>query len=176
MVKINFRGKSENAMFLHFLRLSYMQKIRKFYRAVFRENIYRQTERQTETDPNLWVLRTLSLSRWTKNKLNTKDFEIKTSFRPKICKKLAENQENWLFLRYLYPLWGFRGGWEVMWRKFFFSKSAKFLPPGTCRVWGALWKFKVISIKPSKKFWVFQKSAWNIFLHYQIITAEYQKN
>ena len=30
----------------------------------------------------------------TKNKHNTKDLAIKTSFRPKICKKLAENQEN----------------------------------------------------------------------------------
>ena len=29
-VKMNFREKSENVMFLHSLRLSYMQKIRKF--------------------------------------------------------------------------------------------------------------------------------------------------
>ena len=48
-VKMNFRGKSENVMFLHSLRLSYMQKIRKFYRAVFRENIYRQRDRQRRT-------------------------------------------------------------------------------------------------------------------------------
>ena len=37
-------------MFLHFLRLSFMQKIRKIYRAVFRENGVRQTDRQTERD------------------------------------------------------------------------------------------------------------------------------
>ena len=49
-VKMNFRGKSENVMFLHSLRLSYMQKIRKFYRAVFRENRVRQTERQRERE------------------------------------------------------------------------------------------------------------------------------
>ena len=40
-----FSGKSKNVMFLHSLRLSYMQKIRKFYRAVFRENIVRQRDR-----------------------------------------------------------------------------------------------------------------------------------
>ena len=52
-MKMNFREKSENVMFLHSLRLSYMQKIRKFYRAVFRERggeTERQTERQTERD------------------------------------------------------------------------------------------------------------------------------
>ena len=69
-MKMDFWEKSENVMFLHSLRLTYMQKIRKFYSAVFRENIYRETdrerERQTETDPNLRVLRTLSLSRRTK--------------------------------------------------------------------------------------------------------------
>ena len=37
-------------MFLHFLRLSFMQKIRKIYRAVFRENGVRQTERQRDRD------------------------------------------------------------------------------------------------------------------------------
>ena len=47
-MKMNFREKSENVMFLHSLRLSYMQKIRKFYRAVFRENIYRERERERE--------------------------------------------------------------------------------------------------------------------------------
>ena len=83
-MKMNFLEKSENVMFLHSLRLSYMQKIRKFYRAVFRENIYRQTERerdrerdrQTETDPNLRVLRTLSLSRRTK-----KHEELRETYR-----------------------------------------------------------------------------------------------
>ena len=35
-------------MFLHSLRLSYMQKIRKFYRAVFRENRVREKDRKTE--------------------------------------------------------------------------------------------------------------------------------
>ena len=69
-MKMNFREKSENVMFLHSLRLSYMQKIRKFYRAVFRENRVRETERQTETDPNSRVLWTLSLSRQT-NKLRS---------------------------------------------------------------------------------------------------------
>ena len=49
-MKIIFREKSENVMFLHSLRLSYMQKIRKFYRAVFRENIVREKDRHTESD------------------------------------------------------------------------------------------------------------------------------
>ena len=49
-MKMNFREKSENVMFLHSLRLSYMQKIRKFYRAVFRENRVRETERETDRD------------------------------------------------------------------------------------------------------------------------------
>ena len=61
-------------MFLHSLRLSFMQKIRKIYRAVFQEKRGRETDRQTdrereretETDPNIRVLRTLSLSRRTK--------------------------------------------------------------------------------------------------------------
>ena len=35
-------------MFLHSLRLSYMQKIRKFYCAVFRENRVRERERERE--------------------------------------------------------------------------------------------------------------------------------
>ena len=35
-------------MFLHSLRLSFMQKIRKVYRAVFRENGVRQRERERE--------------------------------------------------------------------------------------------------------------------------------
>ena len=71
-MKMNFREKSENVMFLHSLRLSYMQKIGKFYRAVFREKgggeRERDRERDTEreTDPNIRVLRTLSLSRRTK--------------------------------------------------------------------------------------------------------------
>ena len=72
-VKMNFREKSENVMFLHSLRLSYMQKNRKFYRAVFQENRVREgdRERETETDPNSRVLRMLSLSRQTKHtKLN----------------------------------------------------------------------------------------------------------
>ena len=47
-VKMNFWEKSENVMFLHSLRLSFMPKIRKIYRAVFRERGGRQTERQTE--------------------------------------------------------------------------------------------------------------------------------
>ena len=64
-MKMNFREKSENVMFLHSLRLSYMQKIRKFYRAVFRKS-RGETDRKTETDPNSRVLRTLSLSRRTK--------------------------------------------------------------------------------------------------------------
>ena len=73
-MKMNFWEKSENVMFLHSLRLSFMPKIRKIYCAVFRENLVRQTERQREreterqreTDPNIRVLRTLSLSRRTK--------------------------------------------------------------------------------------------------------------
>ena len=36
-------------MFLHFLRLSFMQKIRKIYRTVFREMGIRETERDRET-------------------------------------------------------------------------------------------------------------------------------
>ena len=47
-MKMNFREKSENVMFLHSLRLSFMPKVRKIYRAVFRENLVRQTERETE--------------------------------------------------------------------------------------------------------------------------------
>ena len=49
-MKMNFWGKSKNVMFLHSLTLSYMQKIRKFYRAVFRENIYRETDRERERE------------------------------------------------------------------------------------------------------------------------------
>ena len=49
-VKMNFWEKSKNVMFLHSLRLSFMPKIRKIYRAVFRENLVRETERQTERD------------------------------------------------------------------------------------------------------------------------------
>ena len=49
-MKMNFSEKSENVMFLHSLRLSYKQKIRKFYRAVFRENIYRERDRQRERE------------------------------------------------------------------------------------------------------------------------------
>ena len=37
-------------MFLHSLRLSYMQKIRKFYRAVFQKNRVRETDRETDRD------------------------------------------------------------------------------------------------------------------------------
>ena len=62
--KNEFLGKNENVTLLSSLILSYMQKIRKIYRADFRENrgreTERQTERQTETDPNIRVLRTLS--------------------------------------------------------------------------------------------------------------------
>ena len=71
-VKMNFWEKSENVMFLHSLRLSFMQKIRKIYRAVFREKggkereTHTERERQRETDPNIRVLRTQSLSRRTK--------------------------------------------------------------------------------------------------------------
>ena len=69
-VKVYFWEKSKSIMFLHSLRLSFMQKIRKIYCAVFRENgvreTDRETERQRETDPNIRVLRTLSLSRRTK--------------------------------------------------------------------------------------------------------------
>ena len=72
-MKMNFWEKSENVMFLHSLRLSFMPKIRKIYRAVFRENRVRETDRErdreTETDPNSRVLRTLSLSRRTKKNL-----------------------------------------------------------------------------------------------------------
>ena len=49
-MKMNFWEKSENVMFLHSLRLSFMPKIRKIYRAVFRENLVRQTERQRERE------------------------------------------------------------------------------------------------------------------------------
>ena len=49
-MKMNFREKSENVTLLHSLILSYMQKIRKIYRAVFRENRVRQTQRETDRD------------------------------------------------------------------------------------------------------------------------------
>ena len=78
-VKMNFWGKSENVMFLHSLRLSFMPKIRKIYRAVLRENLVRETERQTdretETDPNIRVLWTLSLSRRTKKQHSKIDLD-----------------------------------------------------------------------------------------------------
>ena len=47
---MNFPEKSENVTLLHSLILSYMQKIRKIYRAVFRENRGRQTERKTDRE------------------------------------------------------------------------------------------------------------------------------
>ena len=65
-MKMNFSEKSENVTLLRFLILSYMQKIRKIYRADFWENRERETETETETDLNIRVLRTLSLSRRTK--------------------------------------------------------------------------------------------------------------
>ena len=38
--------------------------------------------------------------------------------------KTSRKSRKLTFLRYLYPLWGSRGGWEVMWRKkFFFQKE-----------------------------------------------------
>ena len=49
-VKMNFWEKSENVTLLHFLILSYMQKIRKIYHADFRENRGRERDRQTERD------------------------------------------------------------------------------------------------------------------------------
>ena len=73
----------------------------------------------------------------TKNKHNTKDLAIKTSSRQK---KLAENQENRLFYGTHIPFKGPEGGWGSCDEKFFFSIVAKFLPPGTCQVWGALEK------------------------------------
>ena len=42
-MKMNFWEKCKNIMFLH--SLSFMQKIRKIYRAVFRENGVRERER-----------------------------------------------------------------------------------------------------------------------------------
>ena len=76
-------------MFLHSLRLSYMQKIRKFYRAVFRENRGRQTDRERETDPNSRVLRTLSLSRRTKKRKRHVLTLPKTKFHAKNQKNLS---------------------------------------------------------------------------------------
>ena len=38
-VKMNFWEKSENLMFLHSIRLSLMQKIRKIYRMAFQEKV-----------------------------------------------------------------------------------------------------------------------------------------
>ena len=49
-VKMNFWEKSENVMFLPSLRLSFMPKIRNFYRVVFRENRGRETERERDRD------------------------------------------------------------------------------------------------------------------------------
>ena len=45
-----FGKKCENVMFLHSIRLSFMPKIRKIYRAVLRENLVRETERETESE------------------------------------------------------------------------------------------------------------------------------
>ena len=47
-MKMNFWEKSENVMFLHSLRLSFMPKIRKIYRAVLRENLVRETDRERD--------------------------------------------------------------------------------------------------------------------------------
>ena len=47
---MNFWEKSENVMFLHSLRLSFMPKIRKIYCADLRENLVRQRDRQRERD------------------------------------------------------------------------------------------------------------------------------
>ena len=47
---MNFWEKSENVMFLHSLRLSFMQKIRKIYRAVLREKRGRQTDRERDRE------------------------------------------------------------------------------------------------------------------------------
>ena len=81
----------------------------------------------------------------TKNKHNTKDLAIKTSSRPKKSKKLAENQENRLFYSTLIPFAGPEGGGgSCDEKKFFFSKEAHFLPPGTCQVWGAFEKLFLI--------------------------------
>ena len=49
-MKMNFWEKSENVMFLHSLRLSFMPKIRKIYRAVFRENLVRERDRETDRE------------------------------------------------------------------------------------------------------------------------------
>ena len=49
-MKMNFREKSENVTLLHSLILSYMQKIRKIQRVVFRENRGRERERTTERE------------------------------------------------------------------------------------------------------------------------------
>ena len=49
-MKMNFWGKSKNVMFLHSLRLSFMPKIRKIYRAVFRENLVRERDRETDRE------------------------------------------------------------------------------------------------------------------------------
>ena len=79
-VKMNFWEKCENVMFLHSLRLSFMPKIRKIYRTVLRENLVRETERERqrerETDPNIRVLRTLSLSRPTNKSTVTAYFMV----------------------------------------------------------------------------------------------------
>ena len=47
---MNFWEKSENVMFLHSLKRSFMQKIRKIYRAIFRENNGRQTDRERDRE------------------------------------------------------------------------------------------------------------------------------
>ena len=74
-MKMNFREKSENVMFLHSLRLSFMPKIRKIYRAVFRENIYRETDRERERERERERDRQRNLSRGFPGKLSERDRE-----------------------------------------------------------------------------------------------------
>ena len=70
---MNFWGKSENITFLRFLILSYMQENQKNLSHGF-QGKQGEAERQTETDPNIRVLPTLSLTRRTKKCL--KEFKV----------------------------------------------------------------------------------------------------
>ena len=97
---MNFWGKSENFMFLHSLRLSFM------FHAKNQKNLSRgfpgkwgkrdrqtdrQRDRQTERDgSNIRVLRTLSLSRQT-NKLSVNDKEYLTKLDNKYKTKTYDS-------------------------------------------------------------------------------------
>ena len=76
------------------------------------------------TDKNLlkYGEKWLTYISYTRNKHNTKDLVIKTSFKDLKYKKLAKNQENRLFYGALIPFSGPQGGRGHVTQKLFFQK------------------------------------------------------